>query len=246
MGSLCVSNRWRATVANLRGSLQLVHRTVGIGSQQFNPQGGRQLRELVEHQPANGDARARITQRRLQRGNALAQTAQLLWQRRRQPHQLRAARAHLGKQGAGWRIGAQVVCRPAAQLKRVCHHAQSNGVVIPWYAGKQRPLAIVIIGGLITATLLTLVVLPALYGFFSKLYIIFGMADKSEAAVKPFFYNNSYAAKEALATAKMYGYDGVERALLLLHEYNLKSVGVNDTGTSDGSLLKEMVVKMMG
>ena len=89
-------------------------------------------------------------------------------------------------------------------------------------------------------------VLPALYGFFSKLYIIFGMADKSEAAVKPFFYNNPYAAKEALATAKMYGYEGVERALLLLHEYNLKSVGVNDSGTSDGSLLKEMVVKMMG
>ena len=89
-------------------------------------------------------------------------------------------------------------------------------------------------------------ILPALYGFFSKLYIIFGMADKSEAAVKPFFYNNPYAAKEALATAKMYGYEGVERALLLLHEYNLKSVGVNDSGTSDGSLLKEMVVKMMG
>jgi len=89
-------------------------------------------------------------------------------------------------------------------------------------------------------------VLPALYGFFSKLYIIFGMADKSEAAVKPFFYNNPYAAKEAIATAKMYGYDGVERAFLLLHEYNLKSVGVNDSGTSDGSLMKEMVVKMMG
>ncbi|MBC7424279.1 MAG: DNA polymerase III subunit delta, partial [Ferruginibacter sp.] len=89
-------------------------------------------------------------------------------------------------------------------------------------------------------------VLPALYGFFSKLYIIFGMADKSENAVKPLFYNNPYAAKEALATAKMYGYEGVERALLLLHEYNLKSVGVNASGISDGSLLKEMVVKMMG
>ena len=89
-------------------------------------------------------------------------------------------------------------------------------------------------------------VLPALYGFFSKLYIIFGMADKSEAAVKPFFYNNPYAAKEAIATAKMYGYEGVERALLLLHHYNLKSVGVNDSGSSDGSLMKEMVVKMMG
>jgi DNA polymerase-3 subunit delta len=89
-------------------------------------------------------------------------------------------------------------------------------------------------------------VLPALYGFFSKLYIIFGMADKSEAALRPLFYNNPYAVKEAMATAKMYGYEGVERSLLLLHEYNLKSVGVNSNGTSDASLLKEMVVKMMG
>ena len=88
-------------------------------------------------------------------------------------------------------------------------------------------------------------VLPALYGFFSKLYVIFGMADKSENAVKSLFYNNPFAAREALGAMKLYGYEGIEKALLLLHEYNLKSVGVNDTGTSDGSLLKEMVVKMM-
>jgi DNA polymerase-3 subunit delta len=37
----------------------------------------------------------------------------------------------------------------------------------------------------------------------------------------------------------------VEKALLLLHHYNLKSVGVGDSGTEDASLLKEMVVKMM-
>ena len=89
-------------------------------------------------------------------------------------------------------------------------------------------------------------VLPALYGFFSKLYVIFGMVDKSEAALKTLFYNNPYAVKEALSTMKMYGYEGIERSLLLLHDYNLKSVGVNSNGTSDASLLKEMVVKMMG
>jgi DNA polymerase III subunit delta len=88
-------------------------------------------------------------------------------------------------------------------------------------------------------------VLPALYGFFSKLYSVLGMTDKSEAAIRPLFYNNPFATKEAMAAMKMYGYDGIEKALLLLHEYNLKSVGVNDTGTPDGSLLKEMVVKMM-
>ena len=88
-------------------------------------------------------------------------------------------------------------------------------------------------------------VLPALYGFFSKLYSVFGMTDKSEAAIRPLFYNNPFATKEAMAAMKMYGYEGIEKALLLLHEYNLRSIGVNDTGTSDGSLLKEMVVKMM-
>jgi DNA polymerase-3 subunit delta len=30
-----------------------------------------------------------------------------------------------------------------------------------------------------------------------------------------------------------------------LHHYNLKGVGVGDTGTSDASLMKEMVAKMM-
>ncbi|MBL0359057.1 MAG: DNA polymerase III subunit delta [Chitinophagaceae bacterium] len=88
-------------------------------------------------------------------------------------------------------------------------------------------------------------VLPSLYGFFSKLYSVFGMVDKSEGAIRHLFYNNPYAAKEALATIKLYGYEGVEKALLLLHEYNLRSIGIHDSGTPDGSLLKEMVVKMM-
>ncbi len=88
-------------------------------------------------------------------------------------------------------------------------------------------------------------VLPSLYNFFSKLYSIYGMPDKTENGVKSLFYNNPYAAKEGLAAAKLYGYDGVENALLLLHEYNLRSIGVNDGGTAHGSLLKEMVVKMV-
>jgi DNA polymerase III subunit delta len=88
-------------------------------------------------------------------------------------------------------------------------------------------------------------VLPALYASFSKIYTVFGMADKSEAALKPVFYFNTTAVKNAIDTIKVYQYEGIERILLLLHHYNLKSVGVGDIGTSDASLLKEMVVKMM-
>ena len=88
-------------------------------------------------------------------------------------------------------------------------------------------------------------VLPALYASFSKVYTVFGMSDRSEAALKPHFYFNGSAVKSALETINNYGYDGIERILLLLHHYNLKGVGVGDTGTSDASLMKEMVVKMV-
>jgi DNA polymerase-3 subunit delta len=88
-------------------------------------------------------------------------------------------------------------------------------------------------------------VLPALYASFSKVYTVFGMHDRSEAALKPHFYFNGNAVKSALETINNYGYDGIERILLLLHHYNLKGVGVGDTGTSDASLMKEMVVKMV-
>lgn len=88
-------------------------------------------------------------------------------------------------------------------------------------------------------------VLPALYTSFSKIYSVYGMADKSEAALKPHFYFNSMAVKNALDTMRNYGYDGIEKILLLLHHYNLKGVGVGDNGTPNASLLKEMVVKMI-
>ncbi|HEY4151201.1 MAG TPA: DNA polymerase III subunit delta [Chitinophagaceae bacterium] len=88
-------------------------------------------------------------------------------------------------------------------------------------------------------------VLPSIYNYFSKVFSLFGMSDKSENAVRPLFYNNIFAARQALATMGNYGYEGVERVLLLLHEYNLKSVGVNDTGTADASLLKELAAKMV-
>ena len=88
-------------------------------------------------------------------------------------------------------------------------------------------------------------ILPTIYNYFAKVFSIFGMNDKSENAVKPLFYNNIFAARQALDTLKSYGYEGVERVILLLHNYNLKSVGVNDIGTSDASLLKELAVKVM-
>lgn len=88
-------------------------------------------------------------------------------------------------------------------------------------------------------------VLPVLHSFFSKVYMVFGQADKSENALRPLFNNNIFSARQGLVAARNYGYEGTEKVILLLHHYNLRSLGVNDPGTEDSSLLKEMIVKMI-
>jgi DNA polymerase-3 subunit delta len=88
-------------------------------------------------------------------------------------------------------------------------------------------------------------ILPTLYNLFSKTYMIFGQNNNDEKAVALSIGVNPYFVKDYLMAARNYGYDGVQNALLLLHHYNLRSVGVGDAGTTDGALMKELVVKIM-
>ena len=89
-------------------------------------------------------------------------------------------------------------------------------------------------------------VLPSIYSFFSKVFMIFGAGTNDEKTIATAIGVNPYFMKEYMQAARLYTYPGVERALLLLHSYNLKSIGVGSTATEDASLMKEMVVKMMG
>lgn len=88
-------------------------------------------------------------------------------------------------------------------------------------------------------------VLPSLYSFFSKVFMVFGAGSSDEKTIAANIGVNPYFIKDYVKAAKLYTYPGVEKALLLLHHYNLKAVGVGNAGTEDASLLKEMVVKMM-
>jgi len=88
-------------------------------------------------------------------------------------------------------------------------------------------------------------VLPSLYSFFSKVFMVFGAGGGDEKAIATAIGVNPYFMKDYMQAARLYSYPGVERVLLLLHQYNLKSVGVGSSNTEDASLLKEMVVKMM-
>ena len=88
-------------------------------------------------------------------------------------------------------------------------------------------------------------ILPSLHNFFSKTYMLFGQSGADEKTLAATLGVNPYFLKDYVLSAKNYSYGGVEQALLLLHQYNLRSIGVNSAPTEDASLLKEMIIKMV-
>jgi DNA polymerase III subunit delta len=88
-------------------------------------------------------------------------------------------------------------------------------------------------------------VIGSIYNHFSKVYNTFGMNDKSDAAFKTLFYNNPEAVRLAKDTVMNYSFEGVEKTIMLLHDYNLKSIGINSHAVSDASLMKEMAYKII-
>ena len=88
-------------------------------------------------------------------------------------------------------------------------------------------------------------IMPSLYLFFSKLYMIHGLSSREDKAVAAATGINPFFVKDYLKAIKVYSFPQVETAILLLHQYNLRSIGVSDIGTEDASLLKEMTYKII-
>jgi DNA polymerase-3 subunit delta len=88
-------------------------------------------------------------------------------------------------------------------------------------------------------------ILPSLYNFFSKVQMIYSVSSRDEKAIATAIGVNNFFVKDYLHAARQYSAPTIERLLLLLHQYNLKSIGIDSIDTSDAMLLKEMTVKMM-
>ncbi|MBS1738485.1 MAG: DNA polymerase III subunit delta [Bacteroidetes bacterium] len=88
-------------------------------------------------------------------------------------------------------------------------------------------------------------VLPTLYAYFTKIMSIYQMRDRSNNAIRPLFYNNPVLVEQAMATLSNYTFAQLEEAVLLLHYYNLKSIGIDNYGASFYSLLKELCYKVI-
>ena len=88
-------------------------------------------------------------------------------------------------------------------------------------------------------------IFPSLYNYFSKVLMIYSVPSRDERSVAAAIGVNAFFVKDYLATAMKFSSGEVENVILLLHQYNLKGIGINDAGSSDAMLLKEMVVKMI-
>ena len=88
-------------------------------------------------------------------------------------------------------------------------------------------------------------IFPSLYNYFSKVQMIYSVPSRDEKTVAAAIGVNAYFVRDYLQTAIKFSTHEIERVLLLLHQYNLKGIGINDAGTTDAMLLKEMTVKMI-
>jgi DNA polymerase-3 subunit delta len=88
-------------------------------------------------------------------------------------------------------------------------------------------------------------IFPSLYNYFSKVQMIYSVPSRDEKSVAAAIGVNSYFVRDYLQTAMKFSNQEIEKVLLLLHQYNLKGIGINDIGSTDAMLLKEMTVKMI-
>ncbi len=90
------------------------------------------------------------------------------------------------------------------------------------------------------------VVIATLYGYFSKVYMLFflkNMSDREQASKLQL--RSEYVLKDYKLALKNYPLGKVEQIISHLMRYDLRSKGVDDTGTDDGELLKELVFKIL-
>ena len=87
--------------------------------------------------------------------------------------------------------------------------------------------------------------IPILFSFFSKVLLYQHLRDKSKnnaasvLAVHPFFL------QDYQTTAHNYSPAKVKSVIGILHEYDMKSKGVDNVSASDGELMKEMIFRVL-
>ncbi len=88
-------------------------------------------------------------------------------------------------------------------------------------------------------------VIPTIFTFFIRLMSIHFMPVKSREAVAAKLKVHPYVAGELTSATKVYNPKKLAANIAVLHEYDLKSKGIENSSTTEGELMKEMIYRLM-
>jgi DNA polymerase-3 subunit delta len=91
----------------------------------------------------------------------------------------------------------------------------------------------------------TVVVIGGLYSLFSKLYLLHAMKAASSGEVAGALGVNPYFVKDYKSALRWYDVPKIRNVIGLLHRYDSRSKGIDDVGTDDGELLRELVWQIL-
>jgi DNA polymerase III subunit delta len=89
------------------------------------------------------------------------------------------------------------------------------------------------------------VIIPNIFTFFQRLMMIHFLPNKSPESIASNLKIPPFVAKEQLRYAKLFSSKKIAQNIGYLHEYDLKSKGVNSGNATHGELLKELVYLLM-
>lgn len=88
-------------------------------------------------------------------------------------------------------------------------------------------------------------ILPTLYGFFSKLYVAASSPSRDEFALSSLLGLKGFFVKQYVQALQRYSFAEIEKTLLLLSHYNLMSVGIGRVNADDAALMRELTAKII-
>lgn len=90
-----------------------------------------------------------------------------------------------------------------------------------------------------------IVVISNLFNHFSRLMKIHFMENKSKEAVASALKVHPFVATQMIQSSKIYNPKKIAANIAVLHEFDLKSKGINNSSFGEGELMKEMVYRLM-
>ena len=88
-------------------------------------------------------------------------------------------------------------------------------------------------------------IIPNIFTLFARLMRIHFLPNKSSDAVAQALKIHPFATQDLLKATKIYPPKKISNNIAILHDYDLKSKGVNNATFSPSDLMKEMVFKLM-